>query len=89
MPSLVMSSGQGHYSADSDRLYQMIGNLVANAIAYGAAGGSVTVCSRFEDEAIALTVHNTGTPLPAELLDDLFEPTVVSLLRQLAGWFQP
>ncbi len=84
-----MSSGQGHYSADSDRLYQMIGNLVANAIAYGAAGGSVTVCSRFEDEAIALTVHNTGTPLPAELLDDLFEPTVVSLLRQLAGWFQP
>ncbi|MNP29791.1 Bacteriophytochrome [compost metagenome] len=69
-------SGHGEFSADSDRIYQLVGNLVANAIAYGASGGSVTVCSRFEDDEIKLTVHNTGTPLPAELLDDLFEPMI-------------
>ncbi|WP_371262695.1 sensor histidine kinase [Pseudomonas sp. NBRC 111123] len=63
--------------------------MVANAIAYGAAGGSVTVCSRFEDEAIALTVHNTGTPLPAELLDDLFEPTVDSYCANLQAGSNP
>lgn len=70
------SSGQGDFSADSDRIYQLIGNLVANAIAYGATEGSVTVCSRFETDTIKLTVHNVGTPIPADLLDELFEPMI-------------
>lgn len=68
--------GQGDFSADSDRLYQLIGNLVANAMAYGAADGGVTVSSRFEDLAIIIAVHNFGTPLPPELLGNLFEPMI-------------
>lgn len=68
--------GQGDFTADSDRLYQLIGNLVANAVAYGAADSGVTVSSRFEDQAIILTVHNLGTPIPLELLKDLFEPMI-------------
>ncbi|MFJ3373728.1 ATP-binding protein [Pseudomonas sp. NPDC086112] len=68
--------GQGDFTADSDRLYQLIGNLVANAVAYGAADSGVTVSSRFEDQAIILTVHNLGTPIPLELLQDLFEPMI-------------
>lgn len=67
--------GQGHFIADSDRLYQLIGNLVANAMAYGAADGGVTVSSRFEDQVI-IAVHNAGTPIPSELLDNLFEPMI-------------
>jgi sigma-B regulation protein RsbU (phosphoserine phosphatase) len=68
--------GQGDFTADSDRLYQLIGNLVANAVAYGAADSGVTVSSRFEDQAIIITVHNLGTPIPLELLKDLFEPMI-------------
>lgn len=67
--------GQGRFIADSDRLYQLIGNLVANAMAYGTAEGGVTVSSRFEDQVI-IAVHNTGTPIPSELLDNLFEPMI-------------
>ncbi|WP_236721941.1 sensor histidine kinase [Pseudomonas frederiksbergensis] len=67
--------GQGRFSADSDRLYQLIGNLVANAMAYGTAEGGITVSSRFEDQVI-IAVHNSGTPIPSELLDDLFEPMI-------------
>jgi phosphoserine phosphatase RsbU/P len=67
--------GQGNFIADSDRLYQLIGNLVANAIAYGTAEGGVTVSSRFEDQVI-IAVHNLGTPIPSELLDNLFEPMI-------------
>lgn len=69
-------SGQGDFNADSDRLYQLIGNLVANAMAYGAADGGVSVSSRFEDQAIIIAVHNFGTPLPPELLGNLFEPMI-------------
>ena len=68
--------GQGGFTADSDRLYQLIGNLVANAVAYGAADRGVTVSSRFEDRAVIIAVHNLGAPMPPELLQDLFEPTI-------------
>ncbi|WP_256676684.1 sensor histidine kinase KdpD [Pseudomonas sp. H3(2019)] len=67
--------GQGDFIADSDRLYQLIGNLVANAIAYGTAVGGVTVSSCFEDQ-VTIAVHNLGTPIPTELLDNLFEPMI-------------
>ncbi|WP_422402622.1 ATP-binding protein [Pseudomonas sp. GZD-209] len=69
-------AGQGEFRADSDRLYQLLGNLIANAIAYGATNGSVTVESRISDEEVILAVHNVGTPIPAELLKDLFEPMI-------------
>ncbi|MBU4632065.1 PAS domain-containing sensor histidine kinase [Pseudomonas chlororaphis] len=68
--------GPGEFSADSDRLYQLIGNLVANAIAYGSAAGGVTVSSRCEDHGVTIAVHNLGTPIPPELLDNLFEPMI-------------
>lgn len=67
--------GQGHFIADSDRIHQLIGNLVANAIAYGMAEGGVTVSSCFEDQVI-IGVHNLGTPIPSELLDNVFEPMI-------------
>lgn len=68
--------GQGGFSADSDRLYQLIGNLVANAVAYGTADGKVTISSCIENHAVIITVHNLGTPIPLELLKDLFEPMI-------------
>lgn len=69
-------TGQGTVQADSDRLYQLLGNLVANAMAYGDEAGMVTVTTRLEPEAVVLTVHNLGTPIPAELLANLFEPMI-------------
>ena len=60
--------------ADADRLAQAIGNLVANAVSYGAPDRPVTVASASDEEHFSVTVHNDGPPVPAELIPNLFEP---------------
>ena len=39
------AEGTGHCIADADRVAQLLGNLVGNAMAYGEPGGTVTVTS--------------------------------------------
>jgi sigma-B regulation protein RsbU (phosphoserine phosphatase) len=66
--------GDGLCAADVDRLTQLLGNLVANAMVYGAEDWAVTVTSSVESDTFSITVHNRGTPIPADLLPTLFEP---------------
>jgi phosphoserine phosphatase RsbU/P len=66
--------GSGACRGDCDRLTQVIGNLVANAMTYGAFDRPVSVTSRIEATTFALDVHNDGDPIPAEALAGLFEP---------------
>jgi sigma-B regulation protein RsbU (phosphoserine phosphatase) len=66
--------GGGDCEVDADRLAQLIGNLVANAIAYGAADGTVRITSRVDPTSFSVSVHNDGTPIPDSLLPVLFEP---------------
>mgnify|MGYP003290531348 CR=1 FL=1 len=56
-----------------DDLYQIIYNLVENGIKYNVPNGILTVrIHRQEDNAI-LTVQDTGTGIPKESLDHIFE----------------
>lgn len=66
--------GAGPCSADADRLLQLIGNLVANAMKYGAPEGTVTVTSDIQPTEFSVAVHNDGTPIPRDLIPLLFEP---------------
>jgi sigma-B regulation protein RsbU (phosphoserine phosphatase) len=66
--------GDGHCAADADRLVQLIGNLVSNALKYGAPEGTVTVTSRILQDSFSIAVHNHGAPIPQYLIPDLFEP---------------
>lgn len=68
------SVGAGACTGSSDRLVQMIGNLVANAFAYGARDRPVSITSRIDVATFAIAVHNEGAPIPGELLARLFEP---------------
>jgi sigma-B regulation protein RsbU (phosphoserine phosphatase) len=68
--------GDGECFADADRLIQLIGNLVGNAVAYGAPDRPVVVTSTVTPEAIALSVHNEGTPIPPSVQPTLFEPMI-------------
>lgn len=70
------SRGDGACSADADRLVQLIGNLVSNAMAYGAPGKPVVVTSSFLAEGFEISVHNEGNPIAPELMTSLFEPMV-------------
>jgi len=68
------ASGAGECTGDADRLAQAVGNLVANAVAHGAAGRPITLESRIGDDAWTLAVHNHGEPIEPALLPRLFEP---------------
>lgn len=68
------SVGQGDACLDADRVQQIIGNLVANSVAYGDLQRPITVTSRLCDGACEVSVHNYGEPIPESLLAGLFEP---------------
>ncbi|QQN25932.1 PAS domain-containing sensor histidine kinase [Pseudomonas syringae group genomosp. 3] len=70
------SEGQGACSADPDRLLQVLGNLVSNAVNYGEDGSDILITSSFETYLIKLSVHNFGEPIPLEKVDDLYEPVM-------------
>ena len=69
-------SGGGQVVGDPDRIAQLLGNLVGNAMAYGTPGGTVTVRSGIQAESVDLSVHNTGEPIPDAQIASLFEPMV-------------
>lgn len=58
---------------DRDRLVQVIGNLVANALTYTAAGGKVTVEVGASGATAMATVTDTGVGLAPDDLERVFE----------------
>ena len=60
-------------TGDGDKLRQLIGVLLDNAIKYGQAGGTITLSLRRTDRQARLTVSNPGDPIPPEQLSRLFE----------------
>jgi signal transduction histidine kinase len=58
---------------DSDRIGQVVTNLVANAVKFTGAGGDVHVSLRRDGERAELTVADTGIGIPPEDSDRLFQ----------------
>ncbi len=59
---------------DPMRLEQVVGNLVANALKYTPAAGTVTVELRVQDGRALVRVSDTGIGIAPDLLDEIFEP---------------
>jgi signal transduction histidine kinase len=59
--------------ADKGRMFQLLDNLVSNAIKFTEPGGTVTVRVRPGDAAAVLEVSDTGIGIPAEEQEQLFE----------------
>ena len=71
-------------SADRTRLKQIVVNLLSNAIKYNKEKGTVVVdCTVISPERIRISVKDTGTGLPPEKLEQLFQP--FNRLGQEAG----
>lgn len=68
------AQAEGEVVADGDRLSQLIGNLVSNAMTYGDPARPVTVTSRLQGDMAQLLVHNHGPVIPEEVRARLFEP---------------
>jgi sigma-B regulation protein RsbU (phosphoserine phosphatase) len=73
-PLIHAHVGERRALFDGDRLCQVIGNLVANAVAYGDAALPVRVTSQVQGDTASITVHNWGVPISTELLGRLFDP---------------
>ncbi len=60
--------------ADRDRLRQLLGNLIANALRYTDAPGKIRVATQRSGERIELIVEDTPPGVPPEALPRLFDP---------------
>jgi sigma-B regulation protein RsbU (phosphoserine phosphatase) len=67
-------TGAGACVADANRLVQLVGNLVSNAVAYGRPDVDITVSTSIEGATCSLAVHNAGSAIPDEQRASLFEP---------------
>ena len=55
-------------------IYRLVYNLVENAIKYNHSGGQVTVTSYQKEKHVYLSVEDTGSGIPKELRERVFEP---------------
>jgi signal transduction histidine kinase len=70
------SSGDLAGRWDSDRLRQMISNLLGNAVQHGAADAPIDMKLSGEWSDVVFVVHNGGPPISPGELPKIFEPLV-------------
>ncbi|MGE6763821.1 ATP-binding protein [Corallococcus interemptor] len=66
--------GDGQGAWDSDRMAQVLSNILGNALKYSPEDTPVRVESRGEPESVVVHVRNGGDPIPPEMLPRIFEP---------------
>jgi signal transduction histidine kinase len=62
--------------ADREKVQQILVNLLANAMKFTPAGGSVDLDWRVEDQSLMIRVRDTGPGIPPEKMEQIFEPFV-------------
>jgi signal transduction histidine kinase len=64
---------QLYVRGDAQHLYQVVSNLISNAIKYTQPGGLVTVALRASDDQVRLEVRDTGPGISPEAQARIFE----------------
>ncbi len=59
-------------SADPDRMAQVLGNLVSNALRYTPVGGQITLSAGADNTKVSLQVQDTGSGIAAAELPHIF-----------------
>ncbi len=77
---LVLDERAGLISGDSERLQQVMSNLISNAIKFTPKGGRVQVVLQRADSHVEVAVSDSGIGIDAGFLPHVFEP-----FRQATG----
>lgn len=70
---VAIDPGSGTVRADERKLKQIILNLLANAVKFTPAGGTITLSARRVDAEVEIAVHDTGRGISAEDQERIFE----------------
>jgi signal transduction histidine kinase len=62
--------------ADREKVQQIVVNLLANAVKFTPAGGTVELDWRLEDNILLVRVRDTGSGVPDDKIEQIFEPFV-------------
>ncbi len=68
-----VSAGVPNIWIDSERMVQVLGNLVTNALRHTPEGGSVTLTAAQQADKVALTVTDTGSGIAPDDLPKVFD----------------
>jgi signal transduction histidine kinase len=73
--SLILNAPEGlpPVHADSDRIRQVLSNLIDNAMRYTPAGGTITLQVSDNGDGIRISVTDTGTGISSEDLPHIFD----------------
>ena len=67
------TTGDCSLNADYGRIEEVINNLLANAMHHTPDGGSISVQVSGDDEKVSISVFNSGSHIPDESLDRIWE----------------
>jgi sigma-B regulation protein RsbU (phosphoserine phosphatase) len=70
----LVVSGDTRAELDPDRISQVLGNLLSNAVHYSPPDTRVQIDLHGEDSSVAFAVHNRGSVIPPDRIRDIFEP---------------
>jgi len=70
---ITMVHGDPVINGDADRLRQVIGNLITNALRATAPGGTVTLRTQSQPDAVYVAVADTGHGITADDLPHVFD----------------
>ncbi len=73
LTSDIRVSGPLYVIGNSEQLYRLVSNLIANAIQYTRAGGQVTVTLTVNDNHAAIDIQDTGIGIAPEELHRIFD----------------
>lgn len=72
--SVVLHNGVGWLQGDARRLRQMLLNLLSNAIKFTPAGGEVRICAFKSENAVSVSVSDTGIGIKEADIPKVLEP---------------
>jgi two-component system sensor histidine kinase BaeS len=70
---VVLDASEGRVRADADRVTQIVGNYLSNALRYAPGGTTVRLSSRNEGPEVMVSVADEGPGLTAAQVEQVFE----------------